>query len=68
MWMGSITHLRQEGRGIGLHAKIQLIDFKMVSRYVRCKSQTRVAADARDYSIAAQMLQAIGGKSGIINQ
>ena len=58
---GALLYLRQEGRGIGLHAKIQAyhlqdegadtLDANLLLGY---------PADARNYRIAAEMLEAMG--------
>ena len=61
---GCLLYLRQEGRGIGLHAKIQ-------AYYLQDKGVDTLDAnlmlgypgDARDYKIAASMLNNLGIKS-----
>ena len=58
---GAIVYLRQEGRGIGLHAKIQA--YALQDRGLDTLDANLVLghpADGRDYSIAAKMLLDIG--------
>ena len=58
---GMVIYLRQEGRGIGLSAKIQA--YALQDRgYDTLDANLLLGhpADARDYSIAAQMLQEMG--------
>ena len=59
--VGIILYLRQEGRGIGLSAKIQA--YALQDRgYDTLDANILLGhpADARDYSVAAQMLQKMG--------
>ena len=59
--VGMVIYLRQEGRGIGLSAKIQA--YALQDRgYDTLDANLLLGhpADARDYSIAAKMLQAMG--------
>ena len=58
---GCLLYLRQEGRGIGLHAKIQA--YNLQDRGVDTLDANLMLghpADARDYRIAAEMLRAVG--------
>ena len=58
---GVIFYLQQEGRGIGLHAKIQA--YNLQDRGVDTLDANLMLghpADARDYRIAAEMLRAVG--------
>ena len=58
---GCLLYLRQEGRGIGLHAKIQA--YNLQDQGVDTLDANLMLghpADARDYRIAADMLRAVG--------
>ena len=53
--------MRQEGRGIGLHAKIQAYNLQdQGADTLDANLMLGHPADARDYQIAADMLQAVG--------
>jgi len=58
---GCLLYLRQEGRGIGLHAKIQA--YNLQDRGIDTLDANLMLghpADARDYRIAVDMLRAVG--------
>ena len=58
---GAIVYLKQEGRGIGLYAKMQayvLQDERLDT--LDANLQLGLPADARTYEIAAEMLKSIG--------
>jgi GTP cyclohydrolase II len=58
---GYLLYLRQEGRGIGLYAKLDA--YRLQERGLDTYDANLAlgyAADARDYTAAAQMLQALG--------
>ncbi|MCS5532209.1 MAG: GTP cyclohydrolase II, partial [Candidatus Poseidoniales archaeon] len=58
---GCLLYLRQEGRGIGLHAKIQA--YNLQDQGVDTLDANLMLGhpvDARDYRIAADMLRAVG--------
>ena len=58
---GCLLYLRQEGRGIGLHAKIQAYNLQdQGADTLDANLMLGHPADARDYSIAADMLRAVG--------
>ena len=58
---GCLLYLRQEGRGIGLHAKIQAYNLQdQGADTLDANLMLGHPADARDYSIAADMLHAVG--------
>ena len=58
---GCIVYLRQEGRGIGLHAKIQAYNLQdKGADTVEANLLLGHPADARDYSIASKMIKAVG--------
>jgi len=57
---GCLLYLRQEGRGIGLHAKIQAYHLQdKGADTFDANLMLGLPADGRDYSIAASMLQAL---------
>ena len=58
---GCLVYLRQEGRGIGLHAKIQA--YNLPDRGVDTLEANLMLghpADARDYGIASEILSTVG--------
>lgn len=58
---GCLLYLRQEGRGIGLHAKIQAYNLQdQGADTLDANLMLGHPADARDYKIAAEMLRAVG--------
>ena len=58
---GCLLYLRQEGRGIGLHAKIQAYNLQdQGADTLDANLMLGPPADARDYRIAADMLHAVG--------
>ena len=58
---GCLLYLRQEGRGIGLHAKIQAYNLQdKGADTLDANLMLGHPADARDYRIAADMLRAVG--------
>ena len=58
---GCLLYLRQEGRGIGLHAKIQAYNLQdQGADTLDANLMLGHPADARDYRIAADMLFAVG--------
>ena len=57
---GALLYLRQEGRGIGLHAKIQAYHLQdKGADTLDANLMLGLPADARDYKIAASMLKAL---------
>ena len=57
---GCLLYLRQEGRGIGLHAKIQAYHLQdQGADTLDANLMLGLPADGRDYSIAASMLTAL---------
>lgn len=61
---GCIVYLRQEGRGIGLHAKIQAYNLQdQGADTLDANLMLGHPADARDYGIASEILAAIGIES-----
>ena len=58
---GCLVYLRQEGRGIGLHAKIQAYNLQdKGADSLDANLLLGHPADARDYRIAAKILAAVG--------
>ena len=58
---GCLLYLRQEGRGIGLHAKIQAYNLQdKGADTLDANLMLGLPADARDYSIASMILKNIG--------
>ena len=58
---GVVVYLRQEGRGIGLHAKIQAYHLQdQGADTLDANLMLGLPADARNYRIASTMLEAIG--------
>ena len=58
---GAIVYLRQEGRGIGLYAKLQAYALQDKGfDTLDANLQLGLPADARTYDIAATMLKSIG--------
>ena len=61
---GCIVYLRQEGRGIGLHPKIQAYNLQdQGADTLDANLMLGHPADARDYGIASEILAAIGIES-----
>ena len=61
---GCILYLRQEGRGIGLHAKIQAYNLQdKGADTVEANILLGHPADARDYGVASEILRLIGIES-----
>ena len=61
---GCLVYLRQEGRGIGLHAKIQAYNLQdQGADTLDANLLLGHPADARDYRIAENMLVAVGVES-----
>jgi len=58
---GCLLYLRQEGRGIGLHSKIQAYNLQDKGLdTLEANLELGFPGDARDYELAANMLVAIG--------
>ena len=58
---GIVVYLRQEGRGIGLHAKIQAYNLQdKGADTLDANLMLGLPADARDYTIASIILESIG--------
>ena len=58
---GCLLYLRQEGRGIGLHSKIQAYNLQDKGLdTLEANLELGLPGDARDYSLAAKILVAIG--------
>ena len=58
---GALIYLRQEGRGIGLHAKVQAYHLQdQGADTLAANLKLGLPGDARNYDIAAQILKSIG--------
>ena len=58
---GCLVYLRQEGRGIGLHAKIQAYNLQdRGADTLEANLKLGHPADARDYGIASEILGSVG--------
>lgn len=58
---GCLLYLRQEGRGIGLHAKIQAYHLQdKGADTLDANLMLGLPGDARDYQVAAEMLTSLG--------
>jgi GTP cyclohydrolase II len=58
---GCLVYLRQEGRGIGLHAKIQAYNLQdMGADTMEANLMLGHPVDSRDYKIASEMLEGVG--------
>ena len=58
---GTLLYLRQEGRGIGLHAKIQAYHLQDAGAdTLDANLMLGLPADGRNYAIAAEMLESLG--------
>ncbi|MDP6661920.1 MAG: GTP cyclohydrolase II [Candidatus Thalassarchaeaceae archaeon] len=58
---GCLVYLRQEGRGIGLHAKIQAYNLQdMGADTMEANLMLGHPVDARDYKIASEILEGVG--------
>ena len=64
---GCIVYLRQEGRGIGLHAKIQAYNLQdKGADTVEANLLLGHPADARDYAIASKIIKAVGNPQCVL--
>ena len=64
---GCVLYLRQEGRGIGLHAKIQAYHLQdQGADTLDANLMLGHPADNRDYTVAATMLQFTRGRAGLL--
>lgn len=64
---GVLLYLRQEGRGIGLYNKIDAYRLQDAGRdTVDANLELDLPADARDYTVAAEMLVALGVREIIL--
>ena len=62
---GCLVYLRQEGRGIGLHAKIQAYNLQdRGADTLEANLMLGHPADARDYGIASEILGSVGIDKG----
>ena len=58
---GCLVYLRQEGRGIGLHAKIQAYNLQdRGADTLEANLMLGHPADARDYGVASEILESVG--------
>jgi len=58
---GCLVYLRQEGRGIGLHAKIQAYNLQdRGADTLEANLMLGHPADARDYGVASEILDSVG--------
>jgi len=61
---GCLVYLRQEGRGIGLHAKIQAYNLQdRGADTLEANLMLGHPADARDYGVASEILDSVGIES-----
>ena len=64
---GAVLYLRQEGRGIGLHAKIQAYHLQdKGADTLDANLLLGLPADARNYRIASTMLKSLGVEEGCL--
>ena len=65
---GIILYLRQEGRGIGLYNKIDAYELQTAGMNTyEANNHLGFGDDLRDFTEAAQMLQALGIKKDKVN-